>query len=97
MDAVIVSAIVNIQDRLPGFKMYEKIYKGDEALEKRLRKDILLAYSSFVKLAIEGTKFYLDSGISVFSPTMFQWYSHLLNTNDIERTLVVSNLEPPGV
>jgi len=70
-DEVIASAIANIQDRLPGFQMYEEIYKGNDQREKRLKKDILLAYSAFVKLAIEATKFYLNSGISAFSHPLF--------------------------
>jgi len=46
--------------------MYQEIYRGHGEREIRLKKNILLAYSGFIELAIEATKYYLEIGISMF-------------------------------
>lgn len=63
MEGRISSALEGVKDRLPGFQMYEYIYKADNDLEKDLRKKILLAYLEFIDLSIEITRYYLRPGI----------------------------------
>ncbi|KAL9625327.1 MAG: hypothetical protein Q9160_000390 [Pyrenula sp. 1 TL-2023] len=64
-DDVISSAIAGVKDRLPGFQMYKEIYKEREEWTDRLNKSILLAYTGFIELAIEATKYYLKTDLSM--------------------------------
>lgn len=43
--------------------MYEEIYGGGDKPNQGLGKAILLAYTGFIELAIEATRYYLDPGM----------------------------------
>jgi len=45
-----------------GFALYEGIYAGKNLLEDDLRSKIVDAYSGFIKLSIEATKYYKGGG-----------------------------------
>lgn len=70
-DDIISSAITSVKDRLPGFQMYKAIYKDPNERNNRLGKAILLAYTGFIELATEATKYYLKTGMSMIFVYIF--------------------------
>ncbi|EXJ83922.1 hypothetical protein A1O1_07551 [Capronia coronata CBS 617.96] len=77
MEGKISSALEGVKDRLPGFKMYEYIYRAETELETDLRKKILFAYLAFIDLSIEITKYY-------FRPAIYRWMIASFNSNKFD-------------
>ncbi|KAJ4491003.1 hypothetical protein J3R30DRAFT_3753763 [Lentinula aciculospora] len=65
MENEISSAIEGIKDRLPGLKMYQAIYTGNNELEIDLQKKILFAYLAFIDQSMEITKYSVQSGYHI--------------------------------
>ncbi|KAF5869993.1 uncharacterized protein Bfra_010138 [Botrytis fragariae] len=62
-DDIIASAMANLMDRLPGFKMLQEIYDESDALQKLLRGKVILAYTGIIEFAMASAKYYLKLGI----------------------------------
>ncbi|KAF4624369.1 hypothetical protein G7Y89_g13804 [Cudoniella acicularis] len=71
------SALASIKDRMIGFALYGDIYKKKDLLEDDLRSKIISAYSLFVELSIQATKYYKGGGTwrwlrTIGRPTKFK-------------------------
>ncbi|PVI01686.1 hypothetical protein DM02DRAFT_590815 [Periconia macrospinosa] len=73
------STLVDIQNRLPGFRMYQNFQTGNTELEEKLQDTIVEAYKSFIDFSIEVSRFYSQRAIT-------RWLKALSNTTRIETT-----------
>ncbi|KAK3329967.1 hypothetical protein B0H66DRAFT_635071 [Apodospora peruviana] len=58
MENKVLSTLLDIQDRLPGVKMYQHIYNDDHELDQQLQSKIVDAYNSFIDFCIVASHFY---------------------------------------
>ncbi|KAK3371087.1 hypothetical protein B0T24DRAFT_667819 [Lasiosphaeria ovina] len=58
MEKKILATLVDIQDRLPGVRMYQHIYNDDHELDQQLQTKIVDAYDSFIDFSISASEFY---------------------------------------
>ena len=56
------SAITSIGDRLPGLKLFEQIYNGNDELDIALQDEIVSAYQCFMDFCIVAIKYYRKGG-----------------------------------
>lgn len=57
----------DIQDRLPGVKMYQHIYNDDDTeLGQQLQSKIVDAYERFIVFCIEASEFYSSRALSQY-------------------------------
>lgn len=63
MELRIISTLKAIQDRLPGIKMYRRIYDENHELDRQLQSSIVDAYASFVDFCLAALEFYTMSRV----------------------------------
>jgi hypothetical protein len=56
------TALTDIKDAMLGFSLYEAIFDQSDALEDDLRAKMIDAYTAFVIMAVDATKYYKSSG-----------------------------------
>lgn len=54
-----------------GFALYDDIFKQEDTLEEDVKGKIVDAYSQFVILAVEATKYYKASGRRRFATILY--------------------------
>ncbi|KAJ3984380.1 hypothetical protein F5890DRAFT_1517579 [Lentinula detonsa] len=87
MENQISSAIEGIKDRLPGLKMYQAIYTGNNELETDLQKKILFAYLAFVDLSMDIMKYFIQPGYRRWGTALFKSGSFTTMTSNIYSSL----------
>lgn len=63
MEEQIATTFSNIKDRLPGIKVYQRIYADDHELDRELQTKIVEAYNNFVGFCMEAFEFYTRGGL----------------------------------
>ncbi|CAI6341352.1 unnamed protein product [Periconia digitata] len=76
---LINSTLLDIQNRLPGFRMYQNMHMGNTELEYELQSTIVGAYKTFIDFSLEVSRFYSQKGIT-------RWLKVFSNTGKIEIT-----------
>ncbi|KAJ3799034.1 hypothetical protein GGU11DRAFT_722323 [Lentinula aff. detonsa] len=87
METQISSAIEGIKDRLPGLKMYQAIYTGNNELETDLQKKILFAYLAFVDLSMDIIKYFIQPGYRRWGTALFKSGKFTTMTSNIYSSL----------
>ncbi|KAK2049969.1 hypothetical protein LZ31DRAFT_256343 [Colletotrichum somersetense] len=83
MEEQITTTFSNIKDRLPGIKVYQRIYADDHELDRELQTKIVEAYNSFTGFCMEAFEFYTRGGLR-------RWFQSLQsNTYLDERSALV--------
>ncbi|KAL3303785.1 hypothetical protein RB213_001158 [Colletotrichum asianum] len=94
---VITTTFSNIKDRLPGIKVYQRIYADDHELDRELQTKIVEAYNSFISFCIEAFEFYTRGGLrrwvqSLQSNTYIDERSALVQKSIIDVRLLCEDL-----
>ncbi|KAF6831284.1 hypothetical protein CPLU01_06841 [Colletotrichum plurivorum] len=83
MEEQITTTFSNIRDRLPGIKVYQRIYADDHELDRELQTKIVGAYNSFIGFCMEAFEFYTRGGLR-------RWFQALqINTYLDEQSALV--------
>ncbi|KAK2021281.1 hypothetical protein LX32DRAFT_605024, partial [Colletotrichum zoysiae] len=70
MEEQITTTFSNIKDRLPGIKVYQRIYADDHELDRELQTKIVEAYNSFTGFCMEAFEFYTRGGLRRWSQSL---------------------------
>lgn len=75
MEKQINDALLDIQDRLPGVKMYQHIYDDDDTeLGQQLQSKIVDAYDKFILFCIEASEFFSRRAIGNYTPFIVKFH-----------------------
>ncbi|KAI8306399.1 hypothetical protein K4K59_011500 [Colletotrichum sp. SAR11_240] len=78
MEEQITTTFSNIKDRLPGIKVYQRIYADDHELDRELQTKIVEAYNSFISFCMEAFEFYTRGGLR-------RWFQSLQSNTYIDK------------
>ncbi|CBX91214.1 hypothetical protein LEMA_P067220.1 [Plenodomus lingam JN3] len=59
----VAETLHQIRHRIPGFRVYERIYNDDHELDQQLQSQIVTAYDTFIQFCIASTKYYSRRGM----------------------------------
>lgn len=62
MEESLALTISSIRDRLPGLRLYQRIYDDDLELDRALQKEIIYAYRGFMDFCTIATRYYKRGG-----------------------------------